>query len=103
MLKIANPQIAVVGIDIGKNTFVPGKHDHRQRRCTLPPDDERSRYRADHLERDGRRHRHWRRLLERARLCRLARHRAATDLDRRSDNPRQVMPIADYAEWPVAI
>ena len=50
---------------------------------------ERSRHRADHLQRYGGRDRHRRGVLQRSRLRRLAGPRAKADVDWRSHNPRQ--------------
>ena len=46
-------------------------------------------HRADHFERHGGRDRHWRRILQRPRLRRLARTGAQADLDGRPHDPRQ--------------
>src|SRR5262245_44454278 len=51
--------------------------------------DERARHRTDHLERNGGCDRHWRCVLERPRLRRLARPGAKANLDRRPHHPRQ--------------
>src|SRR6266567_4143727 len=45
-------------------------------------------HRADHFERHGGRDRHWRRILQRPRLRRLARTGAQADLDGRPHDPR---------------
>src|SRR6202163_4264167 len=44
---------------------------------------------ADHFQRPGGRDRHWRRILQRPRLRRLARTGAQADLDGRPHDPRQ--------------
>ena len=51
--------------------------------------DERARHRPDHLQRDGGRDRHWRWVLQRPRLCRLAGARPQADLDRGPHHPGQ--------------
>src|ERR1700732_2356348 len=51
--------------------------------------DDGARHRADHLQRHGGRDRHWRFILQRPRLRRLARTGAQADLDRRPHHPRQ--------------
>src|SRR5437667_793085 len=51
--------------------------------------DDGARHWPDHLERDGGRDRHWRRVLERSRLRRLAWTGAEADIDRRPHDPRQ--------------
>ena len=50
--------------------------------CRLRAADERAWHRPDHLQRDGGRDRHWRCVLQRPRLCCLARARPEADLDR---------------------
>ena len=51
--------------------------------------DDGARHRADHFERHGGRDRHWRRILQRPRLRRLARTGTQADLDGRPHDPRQ--------------
>ena len=106
--------IAVIGIDIGKNSFHVVGHDKRgaivlrqkwsrgeveTRLANLPPcrpsrsslraTDDGPRHRAAHLERHGGRDRRGRSVLEGSRLRCLARIGAQTDIDRRPHHPGQ--------------
>jgi hypothetical protein len=54
--------------------------------------DDGARHRADNFERHGGRERHWRRILQRPRLRRLARTGAQADFDGRPHDPRQNLP-----------
>ena len=59
------------------------------RRMWLRAADDGARHRADHLECDGGRDRHWRRILQRPRLRRLARPGSQANLNGGSHDPRQ--------------